>query len=152
VDTLEAKPQDEMRTGAATPVRQTTRVIIERTSRMELTNFGNAAISFIPEDPGSPPSSTTTGNVTVNTEGVPGRPAYFEATYVIAGHLDSDTVRLGSTLHIRVPVTGAPDDAPYRKVELQAARRIPDALRALADAVEKNLEPNEGHGSENQSD
>jgi len=108
---------------------------------MELTNFGNAAISFIPEDPGSPPSSTTTGNVTVNTEGVPGRPAYFEATYVIGGHLESDTVRLGSTLHIRVPVTGLPADAPYRTVELQAAARLPDALRSLADAIGKQIAP-----------
>lgn len=131
--------QNERHAGAATPAHLTTRVTSERITHMELSAFGNAAITFVPERAAQPPKSETTGNVTLRTEAHPGTPAYFEATYIISGHLERDGIRLHSNLHISVPVTGHPADAPYRSVELEAAARLPDALRSLADAVEKEL-------------
>lgn len=68
------------------------------------------------------------------------RPAYFRVSFIIGCTQDPEKIPVGNTFEFSVGVPTETGDRSYSEVEDVGARQIPAALRALADAVERDLE------------
>lgn len=68
------------------------------------------------------------------------RPAYFEVSFIIGCTQDPEKIPVGNTFSFSVGVPTETGDRSYSEVEDAGARQLPAALRALAEAVELDLE------------
>ena len=105
-----------------------------------LTSFSNGSICFRHEEPGRPATTETSGNITVRNAEIPPKPSFFDVSFNIGAHLNLAGAETHSTLLLNIPVPRATSDIPYREVEDEAARHLPQVLRALADLIATDLE------------
>jgi len=110
---------------------------------MKLTNFANGSVSYRPLQPGREASETSTvsGNVTVNVVNAELDPAppCFRVTFFIGFSHGTVGPDESDFLNLTVQVPAESVDQSYMQIEEAAARQVPAALRALADAVEKDI-------------
>lgn len=97
---------------------------------------GYGAVTFYKEIDPVPASSHRDGNVTVNNMGSPGRPSYFEASFMLDAGMESGGLSFHNIFHLKALVTGQPKDTPYAQVETEAYEQLAPMLRALAQALE----------------
>jgi hypothetical protein len=102
--------------------------------------IAHGAVTYISAEPAVPDSSETKGKVTVNVVGRAEKPAYWNVYYSIHASFEGGGGPALGTIgwDVRLPVQSAAD-AKYSEVEAEAARQIAPMLRAVADAIEKQV-------------
>src|SRR4051812_28930475 len=101
--------------------------------------IGNGQVAFVTKVDPTPTTSETSGSVTINNIGRPGKPAHYEITFSISVDSLEGRVEGYNTFLWNEIVLDERDDVPYREVEAKAARQIAPMLRAVADQVEKEV-------------
>jgi hypothetical protein len=71
--------------------------------------------------------------------GSPSRAGYFEVTYMLSCKFTADDDAQSNIFHWAVRLPGEAIKSPYADIEAEAARLIGPTLRAVADAVERQV-------------
>jgi len=96
------------------------------------------AVQYTGEVEAIPATSKTTGNVTVNNMGSPGRAERFDVTFMLICGSGDDSSK-ENIFHWTERLAGLPRDTPYSEVELQAFRQLAPNLRAAADLIDQQI-------------
>ncbi|MDQ0454727.1 hypothetical protein [Rhizobium paknamense] len=105
-------------------------------SKITGVSLNNGNIVFVGAVPAVPPSSKTTGNLTINNPGSSGVDAHFKATFMVTVDMEADGIPFTNIFHWEDVVLSETDAVPYREIESIAARNLAPALRAAADQIE----------------
>lgn len=97
--------------------------------------IGNGAIAYREAIAPTPASTVRKGSVTTHNEARSGIPGHFSVVFKVTAERSTSGVSSPIDLHWSEIVVAA-DDAPYRAIEAEAARRIAPALRAVAEQIE----------------
>lgn len=102
--------------------------------------FGNGSIAYRHKIEETPATSETTGNVTINDAGSPGRPSHFDTSFMLAVEGEEGGLKFSNVFHWNGIVISENQQAPYREIEDAAARQLAPALRAVADLIEQDIQ------------
>ena len=86
------------------------------------------------------PSTSYSGNVTVNQSGAPGIAPHFEVSFLIGAEVEAGGVLRSNYFSWACIVPAQTPDVSYRDVETDAARMLAPMLRSLADEIEKDVQ------------
>ncbi len=102
-------------------------------------SLNSGQIQFIKEEAPVPDNVQREGNVTIHNQGRPGRPAYYDTSFLISMDYVEGGITGTNIFSLGTIVVNDQESAPYREVEDQAARALPQMLRDLADRLEKQI-------------
>lgn len=105
-------------------------------SDIEVTDFKSGTIRFEKKIEAVPATTKTEGNVTINHTGSDEIPAHYVVDFTITAVETVNEIASYNYWSWSTVVLCDDEDASYRDIESQAARKAAPALRAVADQIE----------------
>ena len=101
--------------------------------------IGSGSVQFNKEYKGSPTTSETIENVTINNIGSPSIKSHYEVSFALQANFIFDGIEQFNIFNLSCIVPNEDQNAAYRTIEAAAAKQIPLMLRALADGIENEI-------------
>lgn len=92
---------------------------------------------YIPKESSLPPRE---GTETIAYSGSEGCASHYSVSFKVRADIETDGVVNDTSFNVITVVPSENEQASYREIEIEGSRQIAVRLRALADAVEKDVE------------
>lgn len=101
--------------------------------------IGNGVVQFRKEYEGTPTTTETVGDVTINNIGKSPVDPHYEVSFSVEAEFIFNGLKQFNLFSLSCLVPNGDENAPYRSIEAAAAKQVPLMLRALAEGIEKEI-------------